>query len=215
MGGIIGNRRISRMIDRINELNPDLVLFGGDLVDQHPLPVYKKQMGKHFTRLHPPLGVYAITGNHEFYGDYLKSIEYMEKSGITYLQDTMVNIDNILLLAGRDDREKSRMTGKARKPLNKILEGADLSLPLILMDHQPNSYNQASAAGVDLLVSGHTHRGQMWPLNYITHAIFELDYGLMKKNGTYYYVSSGFGTWGPPVRLGNRPEIVEFTIRMK
>ena len=214
MGFIIGNHRVSKLVNQINSLNPDLVLFGGDLVDHNPLPVIKDDMGANFLRLNPPLGKYAITGNHEFIGHPEVSINYLSKFGITYLRDTIVNVDNLLLLAGRDDKDKQRFEGKPRKTLSQIMNGTHTDLPLILMDHQPVDYVNAEKAGADLMVSGHTHKGQIWPFGYITSKVYELDWGLLKRNKTWFYVSSGYGTWGPPVRLGNRPEIVLFTLKL-
>jgi len=214
MGFIIGNHRVGKMIDRINALHPDMVLFGGDLVDHNPLPVIKDEMGTNFTRLNPPLGKFAITGNHEYIGHPEVSINYLSKFGITYLRDTLVNVDNLLLLAGRDDKDKQRFEGKPRKSLNQIMNGTHSDLPVILMDHQPVDYNSAEKTGVDLMVSGHTHKGQIWPFGYITSKVFELDWGLIQRGKTYFYVSSGYGTWGPPVRIGNRPEIVLFTLKL-
>ena len=96
--------------------------------------------------------------------------------------------------------------------LRKMLNGVDRSSPLILMDHQPFHLNEAVDAGVDLQLSGHTHHGQLWPLNAITNAVYELSRGYMKKGGTHFYVSCGVGTWGPPVRTGNRPEVVSIIL---
>jgi uncharacterized protein len=84
-----------------------------------------------------------------------------------------------------------------------------------LLDHQPFELDEKEKAGVDLTLSGHTHHGQLWPLNYLTQAIYEVSWGYKKKGNTHVYVSSGVGGWGPPVRIGNRPEIVLIHIRFK
>ena len=83
---------------------------------------------------------------------------------------------------------------------------------MILLDHQPFQLEEGAQAGVDLQLSGHTHHGQLWPFNYITDKVYENSWGYLAKGNTHIYVSSGIGTWGPPVRLGNRPEIVELTL---
>ena len=80
------------------------------------------------------------------------------------------------------------------------------------MDHQPFALHEAAETGVDLQLSGHTHHGQMWPFNFVTSAIYELSYGYLRKQNTHYYVSCGYGTWGPPVRTSSRPEIVDITL---
>lgn len=216
MGAIIQNGRIQKMVNMINELNPDIVLFGGDLVDHNPIPVIKKQIGEYFKQLHPELGMFAVTGNHEFIGHAQTSIDYLSMVGIHYVRDTAINVGGILTLAGRDDRDKPRFEdGHKRKELEDILKDVDPKLPLILMDHQPVEYDKAERAGVDLMLSGHTHKGQIWPFGYLTSAIFENHYGLIQKGKSFFYTSSGYGSWGPPVRIGNRPEIVEITIKLK
>jgi predicted MPP superfamily phosphohydrolase len=83
------------------------------------------------------------------------------------------------------------------------------------MDHQPFKLEKAAEQGVDLQLSGHTHHGQLWPFNYITNAIYELSWGYRQIGLTHFYVSSGFGSWGPPLRLGNRPEIVEINVKFR
>jgi len=156
--------------------------------------------------------VWAITGNHEYIGGADKAVRYLTEHNITFLRDTFVVIDERFTLAGREDRDKPRFTGIQRQPLKKVLEGVDPSLPLVLMDHQPFQLDTVTAAGVDLQLSGHTHHGQIWPFNYITQAIYTLSWGYLKKGNTNFYVSCGYGTWGPPIRLGNRPEVVRITL---
>jgi hypothetical protein len=92
------------------------------------------------------------------------------------------------------------------------MAGVDKRFPIILMDHQPIGLNEAVEQGADLQLSGHTHHGQLWPFNAITNAIYEVSWGYKKKGQTQFYVSSGVGTWGPPVRLGNTPEIIHLQI---
>ena len=82
-----------------------------------------------------------------------------------------------------------------------------------MMDHQPYELDEVVKAGVDVQFSGHTHHGQLWPLNYITEAIYEVSQGYLRKGNTHFYVSNGYGSWGPPVRIGNRPEVVEVTLK--
>jgi predicted MPP superfamily phosphohydrolase len=102
-----------------------------------------------------------------------------------------------------------------RKSLLYITKDLDKSKALLLMDHQPNNLDDAQKQGIDLQVSGHTHRGQLFPANIVTNLIFELDYGYLEKANSKYIVSSGYGTWGPPIRLGSRSEIVEINIQFK
>lgn len=208
MGFIIGNNRTNRLVNRLNEQNPDLILLAGDIVDHNPMPVIRKELGKHYKKLNPKYGIYAVTGNHEFIGSPEISVDYLSGYGINYLRDTAIELENGITIVGREDKEKPRFSGSTRKPLAKLLNNVDKSNPIILMDHQPIQYDRAEKEGVDLMVSGHTHKGQFWPFGYITKKVFELDYGFKKKGKTNFYVSSGYGTWGPPVRIGSKSEIV-------
>lgn len=208
MGTIIAKRKVSRLVDMINGLNPDLILFAGDIVDEDLAPVINNNLGASLCRLKSRYGTYAITGNHEYIGGAEKAVEYLKAHCVNILRDSAVLIDNRFYLAGRDDRDKPRFSGRNRKSLEEVMAQVDLAFPVILMDHQPFSLGKTAESGVDLSLSGHTHHGQLWPLNYITSAIYELSRGYKQIGKTHFFVSTGFGTWGPPIRLGNRPEIV-------
>lgn len=213
MGAIIGKKRVREMVEKINSQNPDLVIFAGDLVDHNPLFVKSGNIGPEFLKIKAPMGVYAVAGNHEFIGHAEVSINYLQKYGIKYLRDTSILVDGKIQIIGRDDREKKQHEGNARKSFDEVIKGVNKELPTILIDHQPVEYSSAQNFGVDLMVSGHTHKGQLWPFGFVTKKVFENDYGLIRKGKTWFYTSSGYGTWGPPVRTGNRPELVVFKIK--
>ncbi|HBX50564.1 MAG: hypothetical protein A2275_15720 [Bacteroidetes bacterium RIFOXYA12_FULL_35_11] len=213
LGWIIGRNKFSQIVDAILSQNPDIILLAGDIVDEDIQPVINQNLGEDLLRLKVPLGIYAVTGNHEYIGGIEKTTKYLTEHGITILRDTFITIENSFHIAGRIDKDAMRFAGRKRKELSDILNGADKNLPLILMDHQPFKLNEAVENGVDLQLSGHTHSGQLWPGNLITNKIFELSHGYMKKQNTHFYVSSGVGTWGPPVRIGNKPEIVVIDVR--
>ena len=215
LGTLVGKRGASHLVEMINGLHPDIILLAGDLVDEDLKPVIRRNLGETLKNLYAPLGVYAITGNHEYIGGAAEAIAYLTAHKIKFLSDTVELIDNRFYLAGRDDRDKSRFTGKQRKPLAEILKGVDPAFPILLMDHQPFQLTKPEELGVDLQLSGHTHHGQMWPFNYITNAIYEISWGYKKKGNTHFYVSAGYGTWGPPIRLGNRPEVVSITLHFE
>lgn len=208
LGTIIGPRRTEKLVKTIQGLNPDIILFPGDVMDEDVKPVIEQNLGKCLQNLRAPLGVYSSTGNHEYIGGGEPSIQYLEQNGVTVVRDTAVLINNSFYIIGREDIHKKWTTGKDRKTLEQLKEGIDSSKPIILLDHQPNRLNEAEEAGIDLQLSGHTHHGQLWPLSYITKRMFEVSWGYKQKGNSLFYVSSGFGTWGPPVRTGNRPEIV-------
>lgn len=128
------------------------------------------------------------------------------------LLDSVITLPNGIQLAGRNDRSAARIPGGV-KPLADLLAGINPQQPVIVMNHQPYHLDEAVENNVDLHLSGHTHHGQMWPFNYITKAMFELSWGFLKRENTNFYVSSGYGSWGPPIRIGNRPEVVVFNIK--
>jgi predicted MPP superfamily phosphohydrolase len=215
LGVMLGQKHAQKLVNQINEQNPDIVLFGGDLVDHNPNPVMKFDMGRFFDQIEAKVGVFATTGNHEFMGKPDVTTEYFESHGITYIRDSLFTIDGVVHILGRDDKDKSQMTGEERKSIESILSENELSLPLLLLDHQPVEYEIAAKYGVGLMMSGHTHKGQLWPLSFITNLVYENHFGLMQKGNSWFYTSSGYGTWGPPVRTGNRPELVVFNIALK
>lgn len=212
LGTIVGRKRFSQMVEKINAQEPDIILLAGDVVDEDIEPVVRLNLGEMLLSLRSRYGTYAIPGNHEYIGGAEKAFAYLKQHKVTLLRDSVICIDSAFYLAGRDDRDGGRHKGGKRKEVDVLLANLDHSLPIILMDHQPFAFQKAVDAGVDLQLSGHTHVGQMWPFNYITHAMYETDYGYLKKGNTQFYVSSGAGTWGPPMRIGNRPEIVNIHI---
>lgn len=208
LGTIIGRDRFSKIIDEIKSQEPDIVLIAGDLVDESIGPIVNNNIGKCIERLRTKYGIYAITGNHEFIGGAEPAIKYFQSHGVKFLRDTVIEVDDKIILVGREDRVKSSFTGIERKSLEEILRNVDTSKPMILMDHQPINIDDALKNGIDLQLSGHTHHGQIFPFNLITRKIYEVSWGYKQKGPLHVYVSSGVGTWGPPVRIGNYPEIV-------
>lgn len=209
LGTIVGKGYAKKVVDKINALNPDIILMPGDIIDEDIAPVLNDNICEELRRLKSKYGVYAVTGNHEYIGGVKAAKEYLNKNNINIVSDTVVTIDNKFVLVGREDRSANQFSGSKRKTLSEIVKDVDFSLPVILMDHQPFGLNEAESAGIDMQLSGHTHHGQMWPLNYITSMIYELSYGYLQKGNTHYYVSCGVGGWGPPIRTVSRPEIVK------
>jgi predicted MPP superfamily phosphohydrolase len=212
LGTIIGNGRLGRLVEKINATDPDLVLLAGDIVDEDIGPVIRGDMGKKLKGIKARYGVIGITGNHEYIGGSKKAVDYLEAHGIKMLLDDKILIGDALWVVGRKDRSGARFEGSPRKQLKDILSGIDKDLPIILLDHQPFNLEEVESSNVDLQLSGHTHHGQLWPLNFITNRVYEKSWGYLKKGMTHFYVSSGAGTWGPPVRTGNHPEIVSIKI---
>ena len=215
LGSLFGKQKVASMVDRINGLHPDLILLVGDILDEAQNPIFEDNTGEPLKMLKAPLGVYAVTGNHEYIGGVNRAVNYIISLNIKMLRDTALLIDNEFYLVGREDRDINRFTEKQRKPLNEILQNVNHQLPVILLDHQPFGLNQAVENGVDLQFSGHTHHGQFWPITYLTNRIYEVSWGYKQKGNTHFYVSCGYGTWGPPIRIGNQPEIVNIKLKFE
>ena len=208
VGTIIGRSWLEPFVDKINALNPDIVLLPGDILDSQVGLLIRENLGEDLRRINARYGVFAVPGNHEYIGGGEALIRYLTDHDITVLRDQSVKIADSFFIIGRNDRGMTRRSGQARKSLKALADEVDRKLPIILMDHQPYDLHEAEENGVDLQLSGHTHYGQFWPVNYIVRAIYEVAWGYKRKGDTHYYVSNGAGTWGPPVRVGNRPEIV-------
>jgi len=213
LGSIIRKRSLKKMSAMLKAMNPDIVLLLGDIVDGEIGPVLRGDLLQYFTCPECKDGLYAITGNHEFIGGGDRTIPYIESKGIRVLKDEMVTLEGGIQLFGRIDRDSFRFYKKERLPLAELLKQADRTKPVILLDHQPFHLDESVAHGVDLQLSGHTHNGQMWPLNYITSMIYELSYGYLKKDNSHFIVSSGYGLWGPRVRSGSRSEVLLINIK--
>lgn len=211
-GPIIDADRLEKLQQMIHQIKPDLVLLAGDITDGPLPPGEAQKLAGALENIKAPYGVFAVPGNHD--RDLAKRdselMRSLQQAGIRVLKDEHVLIKNRFTLIGRDDPFLLREPG--RKELETLVKGIDPSKPLILLDHQPIELDQAQKNGVDLQLSGHTHHGQIFPGNLITGMIYENDWGLLKKGDFHSIVSCGFGTWGPPLRIGNRPEVVEITM---
>lgn len=212
LGSIIRKRSLKKMSRIITGLKPDLVLLLGDIVDGEIGPVMRGDLLQYFTWPKSSGGLFAITGNHEFIGGAAHTIPYIESKGIRLLKDEIVTLNGGIQLIGRIDRDSYRFYHKERMPLGELMKQCDSTKPVILLDHQPFHLDETVKYGIDLELSGHTHNGQLWPVNYITGMIYELSYGYQKKGNTQFIVSSGYGLWGPRVRSGSRSEVLLINI---
>ncbi|MCA0755528.1 metallophosphoesterase [Paenibacillus sp. N4] len=213
LGSIVGNRHLERLIAKVEQINPDLILLPGDILDDDIDPYLRKNMSAVLGKLKAPLGVYAVTGNHEYIGGKVPEfVAAMDAIGIRVLLDETALVADSFYVVGRKDKASGGFAGDRRLSIEELTAPLDLSLPLILLDHQPSDIAKAAENGIDISVSGHTHRGQMMPNHLITRRLFELDWGYLKKGGLHAVVSSGFGTWGPPVRIGSRSEVVQIDV---
>ncbi|MBD2845798.1 metallophosphoesterase [Paenibacillus sp. IB182496] len=216
LGTIMRNRQLRRFVERVNALQPELILLPGDILDDDLRPFVEQQMAATMRGLKAKYGVYAVLGNHEYIGGQPDEFARLmqEEAGVEMLLDRTVRVAEGVYISGRKDRSADAPRfGGGRLPLERLLADVDPRAPIILLDHQPYHLDQAAAAGVDVMLSGHTHRGQLAPNHLITRRLFELDWGYLRKGSLHAIVSSGYGFWGPPLRIGSRAELIELTLR--
>ncbi|WP_339825881.1 metallophosphoesterase [Paenibacillus sp. FSL R7-0163] len=215
LGNIVGNRHLKKMVSQMNAMQPDVILLAGDVLDDSIEPFIRNSMSEQIKQLKARYGVYAVLGNHEYYGGSIKEYtDLMSSIGIKVLQDEVEEVAGTYIV-GRKDKTAEAMEAGGRQSVSSLLEGLDLTRPVIMMDHQPTGFDVAAQAGVDVLLSGHTHRGQIAPNHWITKRLFELDWGYLRKDNLHVVVSSGYGTWGPPIRLASRSEIIKLEVMLE
>ena len=210
LGNGTGKTALKRYVKMINEQNPDLILIAGDLIDNSVVPLYTENMMEELSELKAPLGIYMVPGNHEYISGIKASARFIQDTPIQLLRDSVVTLPNGMQLIGRDDRSNT-----ARRSLQELMAGIDKSNPIILLDHQPYKLTESEAAGVDLQFSGHTHRGQVWPMNWVTDHIYEQSHGYRQWGNSHIYVSSGLSLWGPPFRIGTESDMALFHLSTK
>lgn len=194
---------LKHYVELINAQRPDIVFIAGDLIDNSVTPLRIMRMEEELAQIKAPMGIYMCSGNHEYISGMKESMDFLRQTPIVLLNDSVATLPDGLQIAGRYDRSND-----SRLAVEELAKKADPSRPLILLDHQPTELDAAARAGIDLQLSGHTHNGQVWPLNIVTRRLFELSYGYMKKGETHFYTSSGLSLWGPPFRIGSVSELV-------
>lgn len=210
LGEGTGKRQLQRYVEKINALKPDVIVIAGDLIDNSLHPLYRDRMDEELRQLQAPMGVYMALGNHEYISGADESEQFIAQTPIRLLRDEVVTLPNGIQIVGRDDR-----SNRSRLTLNKLLEQTSAEKPIIVLDHQPYNLSRVEGTAVDLQFSGHTHRGQVWPLSLVTDRMYEQSYGYRLWGNTHIYVSSGLSLWGPPFRIGTESELVLFTIKSK
>jgi predicted MPP superfamily phosphohydrolase len=215
IGDLMMNQYImQKAIDKIKEEKPDILVIGGDIVEGKPenFDSYRdifKNSG---------LKVFAVLGNHDYYRkNYVEGAKKIEEGNIKVLLDEHIDIGNYIdknfifthnrpdriILIGREDK-----TNRGRKTIHELVKGIDKSNFLLMVDHQPQYFDDAIKEGIDLQLSGHTHNGQIIPFNFIVKSIYEKPYGQLDKEGKTLITSSGLGGWGPPMKIGSPVEVV-------
>ncbi|MBE7147713.1 metallophosphoesterase [Bacillus mycoides] len=216
LGAVNSEKRLESIVQKINKLKPDLVCIAGDIFndDYNALqdPERAISLLKSITAKY---GVYGSLGNHDGGKTFGDMITFLERSNIKLLNDDYQIIDERLVLFGRVDPSPiGGFDELKRKDVTEIIASLDASMPIVVMDHTPSNIEQYGEE-VDLVLAGHTHRGQIFPGNLITNAVFEVDYGQYQKdaNSPHVIVTSGVGTWGMPMRVGSNNEIVSINLQ--
>jgi predicted MPP superfamily phosphohydrolase len=204
LGAILGKGYCQDLVTRINAVHPDLIIFGGDQIDESLNFVVKEGSYKPLAGLKAPLGVYAILGNHDYFsGPTGEEIRLFGEEGIKFLVNQTAEVQNLEITGLPDysvDRGHTQLLDEHSDKFR------------ILVDHQPRRMQEASTKGFDLYLAGHTHAGQLYPNRLITQRMYALDYGNKMFDKLLAIVSDGYGFWGVPVRVGPAPEIVVITI---
>lgn len=208
-GSVLNAEKITALTARINSENPDLVVLCGDLVDEHTSLSEMNELFGILGTLQSTDGTVFVYGNHDR-TPYTSKPNFSEEqltaailqNHITVLEDDVLNVNDWLTVAGRKDRSTPR------KSVDSLLEGVDRSHYIMILDHQPNQYEQDEAAGADLVLSGHTHGGQIWPVGLISEAfhLSDQEYGRLKTGNMTAIVTSGAAGWGYPVRTESHSE---------
>ena len=213
LGDLTAPGFMADFVDRVNALRPDLVLIGGDVVEGDRRGEGAESFASQFRRLRATYGVFGVRGNHEGFGSGNRDAFFVQ-SGITLLNDEVRNMGGAFLLAGRQDGGR-RGQAERRKSITDLLRGVPDHLPLILVDHRPTDLDAVSRTAVDIQFSGHTHMGQLFPVNFITARQYELTWGYKKKGNAHFFVSCGVQLWGPRVRTIGVSEIVLVDVVLK
>lgn len=208
-GHILGRDFMQEVVDRVNALKPDIIFITGDLFDGPDNGL--AEAIKPLVELKAPDGIYFITGNHETYLGTAKTYDLLKSYSIKILRDELVNLNGVQLI-GVEYPE--RMAKKDVAETIKKIPGFNPAMPTILLYHDPVQTSTIAQAGVNLQLSGHTHSGQIFPINFFTYLIYHgYDSGLHQIGNYSIYTTTGVGTWGPKMRLGNRPEVVKINFQ--
>ena len=205
LGLILREEALAPIVARLQELKPDLLVATGDIVDAQIS--HLDELISLWQSLDPPLGKYAVTGNHEVYAGLEQSLEFLRRSGFRVLRNEGVTAGDRLILAGVDDPAGGGPVDEVP-----VLQGLERGLFTLLLKHRPR-LNRPALGLFDLQLSGHAHRGQIFPFNLLTALEYPLQDGLYPLDGGgHLYASRGTGTWGPPMRILSPPEITLFEI---
>lgn len=207
LGLLTGDSRLHRIIRTMGDSDPDMIIIGGDLFDTEPGNIPHLLTGlSEFSRIAP---TYSVNGNHEYFNDLKACEKSMINAGIRLIRNgRRTDKGTGMVVYGVDDPAGYQQYGEDKVDLDRVM-GDDVKPASILVSHQPVDFGKAAGRGIGLMLSGHTHGGQIEPFGIFTRLIFrDGDRGLRRKGDSYLFVSTGAGTWGPPMRVGTSPEVI-------
>lgn len=210
LGSIRGKSFLKQVANEINKLNPDIVVITGDIIDTDGKN--DEPLKEIFRQIKSKKGIHAVLGNHEHYHGGDKNPTFFEESQIVLLRNKNIEIEKNLVIAGVDDLSSKNQFEIKDDFLQKALENKKEGF-LILLSHSPVGVERAAEMGVNLMLSGHCHNGQIWPFGFFTKMFYPYNYGHFKVKGMDLIITSGTGTWGPPMRLFRPGEIVEIDFK--
>ncbi len=212
LGSLIGESWLAARVAQVNAMHPDMILVLGDVFEGDSDNERRNGMMMQLRKLSAPLGVWGVTGNHESHGGLEAGVEFLEDSGIRMLRNRWTEIRPGLVLAGIDDRGHGFSSSGRTDRIAQALSGIPPDAATIFLSHRPQGMSEAAAAGVELMLCGHTHGGQLWPFTYVSAAVNDLLMGKYVINGMPVIVTRGMGTWGPRMRLWLPGEILRITL---
>jgi len=213
LGAMAGRTRVRTVLDLIDETAPDVIAVTGDLVDRDL--VVTRRLLPELRRIHAPLGVFAVLGNHEYYNERgpQASRELIAEAGFRLLENTSVELAEGVWLAGVPDDASAGFRGHPRADLDMTLAGVPSGAGIVLLQHTPGREAEAAGRGVDVMLNGHTHGGQVWPFHLLVRRSYGHIGGVRRIGSMLQVVSRGAGLWGPPMRLFAPADVVLLTLR--
>jgi predicted MPP superfamily phosphohydrolase len=211
---------LKKLVKNISMANPDIVVLPGDIVETYG-NIHKEKLNEFLEILKDiksKYGIYAVKGNHDFPGDMADKINFYKRLGMTMLTDSLIETDNKFCVIGLKYRGNNE-----KRPIDSLLKFKTKDLPILLLDHAPYCLEEACKNKIDVQFSGHTHYGQIWPLNYVTKAVYEIAWGYKKIDSTHFFVSCGVQDasmpsrqdFSVPMRIGSVSEIMEISIEFR